>query len=491
MRKFALLFTSFVTYFFILLFVYASVSKLMDFENFQVQIAQSPVMSPYAGLASYAVIIIELFFAGLLVSEATRLLGLYCSLGLMTSFSVYIYVTLNYSESVPCSCGGILEKLGWREHLIFNIVCVIILTISIIIFEKFKDKRSVQYVCKIIMTVLVSGLFVVFTYRSSVYVIKKENNFTRKFIPHAIDYPKMTDLKNNSFYFAGSLNDTLYLGNTTAPLIMGKLAPEFDHLILDTLDIDNKNLAFSSIRLQVEYPNYMISDGRVPVIFEGIFPQNSATSKMTEKLFFSQLLWIGPSHYIFRTHHKLKNENTVGSVMLNNKNDKIKFNHQFLEKQIDGLFDTDGILVKDGKTQEFIYTYFYRNEYRRINRDLKFLGNGRTIDSTSTAQIEVKKTKNGEIKMIRPPLKVNSLQYAYDGLLFNVSNLKGKHESDNIWKKSSIIDVYDYRKNDYLYSFPVQNVDGNKVRDILVTEQYFYVLISNDIMKYKRMYKPR
>jgi len=113
-------------YFFIILFVYAAVSKLIDFENFQVQIAQSPLLSAFATPIAYGVVIGELFIALMLCFTKSRTLGLYFFLGFMTAFTVYIYLILNYSPFVPCSCGGVLEKMGWTEHLWFNIgVCVV------------------------------------------------------------------------------------------------------------------------------------------------------------------------------------------------------------------------------------------------------------------------------------------------------------------------------------------------------------------------------
>jgi len=41
MRNYANTFVLLISYFFVLLFVYASVNKILDFENFQLQIAQS------------------------------------------------------------------------------------------------------------------------------------------------------------------------------------------------------------------------------------------------------------------------------------------------------------------------------------------------------------------------------------------------------------------------------------------------------------------
>jgi len=112
-------------YFFIILFVYAAVSKLADFENFQVQVAQSPLLSVFATFIAYATVIGELVIALMLCFKKSRLMGLYLFLGFMTAFTVYIFLILNYSPFVPCSCGGVLEDLGWWEHLWFNgIVCV-------------------------------------------------------------------------------------------------------------------------------------------------------------------------------------------------------------------------------------------------------------------------------------------------------------------------------------------------------------------------------
>src|SRR5690606_16260464 len=111
-------------YFFIILFVYAAVSKLTDFENFQVQVAQSALLSAFATPIAYGVVLGELIIALMLCFTKSRLLGLYLFLGFMTAFTVYIFLILNYSPFVPCSCGGVLEKMGWWEHLWFNgVVC--------------------------------------------------------------------------------------------------------------------------------------------------------------------------------------------------------------------------------------------------------------------------------------------------------------------------------------------------------------------------------
>lgn len=85
-------FSLIVQYFFVLLFVYAAISKLITFEAFQVQLTQSPLLSAYASTIAYLVIIVELVIALFLTLKQTKTLGLYLSYGLMVAFTIYIYL---------------------------------------------------------------------------------------------------------------------------------------------------------------------------------------------------------------------------------------------------------------------------------------------------------------------------------------------------------------------------------------------------------------
>lgn len=111
----------FLVFLFILLFVYASVSKLVDYETFENQLGQSPLLSAFASLVAPGVIISELIVALLLIFERTRLIALFGFYTLMVLFTAYIIIILNFTDFIPCSCGGVLEQLGWTEHLVFNV----------------------------------------------------------------------------------------------------------------------------------------------------------------------------------------------------------------------------------------------------------------------------------------------------------------------------------------------------------------------------------
>jgi len=120
----------------ILLFVYTAVSKLLDFTTFQVQLSKSPFINAYANTVAWTLPAGEILVALALTFKRTHLLGLYASLFLMTMFTAYIWTMLHYSYYIPCSCGGILSKMGWNQHLWFNVGFVLLSIIGIILQKK-------------------------------------------------------------------------------------------------------------------------------------------------------------------------------------------------------------------------------------------------------------------------------------------------------------------------------------------------------------------
>lgn len=116
---------------FIFLFVYAAVSKLMDLDKFAAQIGQSPILTDINYIVAWAIPITEIVIALLLTTKRTRSAGLSMSLVMMILFSAYIVAILSFGEHIPCACGGVIERLGWKGHLIFNISFVFLAALGI------------------------------------------------------------------------------------------------------------------------------------------------------------------------------------------------------------------------------------------------------------------------------------------------------------------------------------------------------------------------
>jgi hypothetical protein len=56
-------------------------------------------------------------------------------------FTAYIITILNFSEYIPCSCGGILQNMTWKTHLVFNIGLVL-LSIAGILIETYSKNAE-------------------------------------------------------------------------------------------------------------------------------------------------------------------------------------------------------------------------------------------------------------------------------------------------------------------------------------------------------------
>ncbi len=133
-----------ICFLFIFLFTYAAVTKLLDYQKFSVEIGKSPLLTNFAGVLAWAVPVGELIIAGMLAIGRFRQIGLYASFTLMVLFSAYIVAILQLDEGIPCSCGGVLESMGWTEHLVFNIFFVVLGLLGVFWNDPGKNKDDHQ-----------------------------------------------------------------------------------------------------------------------------------------------------------------------------------------------------------------------------------------------------------------------------------------------------------------------------------------------------------
>lgn len=121
---------------FVILFVYTAISKFLDFSLFRGQISMSPVLAPVSKVVAWAVPLAEIVDSVMLMIPALRLKGLYLALGMMLSFTVYIILIMKLSVHLPCSCGGVIELLSWKDHLILNSAYILMAVAAIFIHRR-------------------------------------------------------------------------------------------------------------------------------------------------------------------------------------------------------------------------------------------------------------------------------------------------------------------------------------------------------------------
>jgi uncharacterized membrane protein YphA (DoxX/SURF4 family) len=126
----------------IFLFIYTSISKLLEYDTFQRQLGQSPFITLYAPVVAWALPVGEIIIAGMLLYGRTRLAGFYLSFFLLSLFTFYLSAMLTFSYFIPCSCGGVLQHLSWNAHIVFNIVFVLLSATGVLLQVKQQNKPT-------------------------------------------------------------------------------------------------------------------------------------------------------------------------------------------------------------------------------------------------------------------------------------------------------------------------------------------------------------
>lgn len=131
-----------IRYLFVLLFLYTASSKLMNYQNSELQMSKSPIITDFAYVLVWLVPSIEIIISILLIWRRMLLFGLYASFMLMVMFTAYIIAILNFSSHIPCSCGGVLSSLDWNQHLVFNITFIVLASVGVFLKNtNFKNKN--------------------------------------------------------------------------------------------------------------------------------------------------------------------------------------------------------------------------------------------------------------------------------------------------------------------------------------------------------------
>lgn len=110
----------------VFLFLYTALTKLYDVSGFAGAMRHNFLLFPYVDILKWLVPITELIIGALLFIPQTRRKGLVASAILLSIFSIYIGYMLISNSELPCTCGGIIEKMSWKQHLVFNMVMIAI-----------------------------------------------------------------------------------------------------------------------------------------------------------------------------------------------------------------------------------------------------------------------------------------------------------------------------------------------------------------------------
>lgn len=120
----------------ILLWSSTGLSKFLEHTEFAKQVT-TILGEDMSKPISIAIPSLELVAAVTISFQKTRTFGLYLSLVLMAAFTAYVILVITgYFGPAPCTCGGIITALSWKQHLAVNIIFLLITLCSLFTLKR-------------------------------------------------------------------------------------------------------------------------------------------------------------------------------------------------------------------------------------------------------------------------------------------------------------------------------------------------------------------
>jgi hypothetical protein len=459
---------------FILLFVYTAASKLLDFHKFNVELHKSPLLVDFGPPIAWLVPSMEIVLSASLIFQSTRRIGLYGSLALMLLFTFYIVAILGFSEHVPCTCGGIIQKMTWTQHLFFNLsfcgLAVGALRLS---------TPNTGYLRNIFLIAAGGGISVASLFLLTYEGKEKYSSFDVIWLKSGLGDANVVDLGVNSYYFAGSNSTSLYLGNSTTPARLTEVSQSDGIKGRPFMAIDDSVTTRSTFA--VASGHWFLYDGFRPRITMAGLGERRAVPTVLQYSYFDMLQPASKTILGFRTL------DSRGEFTLACSSDSgLVLKPQLIKKQIDGRFCKDGIFLFNKDLNRFCYVYYYRNQFVVTDSFMNHPLFRKTIDSIRTAKLKIAQVNDGDrtASTVVPQLVVNKNAFAHSSFLFIHSGIRARNQSRSDFERHPRIDVYGFVSGNYLGSFSIPLSQGSETRQFMIVGDTLNLLVSRHLVKY-------
>ncbi|WP_370277708.1 MauE/DoxX family redox-associated membrane protein [Flavobacterium sp. J27] len=127
-----------IVYYFLILFIsYTTMNKFLSIESFQTNLLKTGFFEDSTTIyLSYLIILTE--FVAVLILIFYKKLGALLMASMLSVFTIYILILRFYGRYEVCGCGGVLNGLQFKYHLMINVVLVFS---SFLIYNAFKNKN--------------------------------------------------------------------------------------------------------------------------------------------------------------------------------------------------------------------------------------------------------------------------------------------------------------------------------------------------------------
>jgi hypothetical protein len=293
---------------------------------------------------------------------------------------------------------------------------------------------------------------------------------------------KVITLDNRFFYLAGEWFPYIYLGNNYVPDTLWRIELNLRGS-LQKFTFDKNNKIQGATYVQVHSSQLFISDLTHYKLFRGSLKDATLVQVERKQQLFADAIPVSNTSVVTRELDGYSKEYIIAKRIAGNsvtiRNDTI------LEKQIDGIFCTDGMLRYSESANVLVYIYYYRNQFIVIDTALHVQYRRHTIDPIFKARIKVAElTKDRTVTLASPPYLVNAACALYKHNILINSNIRSKDQSSKSFEEGSTIDIYDIRSGAYQASFEIPKFRNSKLREFKIYNGYLFALHDNYLVLY-------
>ena len=157
-----------------------------------------------------------------------------------------------------------------------------------------------------------------------------------------------------------------------------------------------------------------------------------------------------------------------------------------LEKQLDGKFCTDGMLLFDNYNSSLLYMYYYRNQFIVLDTNLHILAKYKTIDTTNKVSITLDTIySENRVTFSSPPGIVNKRATLSNKLLFINSALKASNEDEQLNNQDNDIDIYRLDNGNYAFSFTLPAFRKQKLSSMIVSGNMLFGIYDSYLISFE------
>lgn len=294
----------------------------------------------------------------------------------------------------------------------------------------------------------------------------QHHDFDRSFLEFYPDVESQWALQSPKHYIAGLYGSYLYIADIFGQTNLLSVNCEKADDPIDTITIPNSP---EDSHIIVDSGSIYVTDlNRFDIFRFKINGRNSFNDgeRVFESTFFVEAVPVRGEVFAIRTLNQSKE---YVLALKSSVKTSPTYSPGILEKQIDGLFCTDGMLHFNAALKQLIYVYYYRNEFICMDSSLHLRYRGKTIDGVERVQIRVAEIKSDQaMALASPPRIVNKKSHSSGDWLFIHSVVKATNESVSTFQKNDVIDMYNLHNGRYAGSFYLPRINGEKLRDFKV-----------------------